>query len=182
MSAIETSRREQAAWSTREHVRRVAVAAFGTVEQREPVEGIHGLSRPVLHDPLAGVKAGRLVADVAAGALRDWALRARGAGHTWDAVGEALGLPAESDLTTRDQAAWEWLIEHRPPPPAPSTQPASAVWTCTTCRGRVRDSGPFASHPDDREVGHVPDCARRSTALEAWRRETDEDTEGDEDV
>ena len=97
VSAIEISRREQAASSTREHVRRVAVTAYGAIEEREPIEGFHGLSRPVLDDPLAGVRAGRLVADVAAGALREWALRARGAGRSWDDVGAALELPAALD-------------------------------------------------------------------------------------
>ncbi|GLZ49758.1 hypothetical protein Acsp06_59430 [Actinomycetospora sp. NBRC 106375] len=178
MSAVEVSRREQAAWSTREHVRRVAVIAFDTTEQQEPIEGLHGVSRPVLSDPLAGVRAGRLVAEVAAGALRDWALRARGAGRSWDAVGQALELPQESDGSTRAEAAWEWLIEHRPPPPTASRSPDSAVWTCTTCRGRVRDSGPFASHPDDREAGHLADCTRHTAALEAWRN--DEEGECDE--
>ncbi|GAA4895175.1 hypothetical protein [Actinomycetospora straminea] len=178
MSAIEVSRRERAAWSTREHVRRVAVIAFDTTEQQEPIEGFHGVSRPVLSDPLAGVRAGRLVAVVAAGALRDWALRARGAGHSWDAVGRALELPEDSVETTRAEAAWEWLIEHRPPAPTASTAPDSAVWACTTCRGRVRDSGPFASHPDDQEAGHLADCARRAAALEAWRN--DEEGERDE--
>ncbi len=177
MSALEVSRREQAAWSTRDHVRRVAVAAFDATEQQEPVEGFDGVSRPGLSDPLAGVRAGRLVADVAAGALRDWALRARGAGHSWDAVGRALDLAAEPGGSSRGEAAWEWLIEHRPPPPAVSTWPDSAVWTCMTCRSRVRDSGPFACHPDDRETGHLADCARRAAALGAWRK--DEEGEGD---
>ncbi|GAA4895703.1 hypothetical protein [Actinomycetospora straminea] len=182
MSALEVSRRERAAWSTRAHVRRVAVAAFDTIEQQEPVEGFHGLSRPVLADPLAGVRAGRLVAEVAAGALRDWALRARGAGHSWDAVGQALELPQESG-SSRAEAAWEWLIEHRPPPPMASTAPGSAVWVCTTCRARVRDSGPFASHPDDRETGHLADCARRAAALDMWRIDDGrQDEEGDGDA
>lgn len=177
MSALEVSRREQAAWSTRDHVRRVAVAAFDATEQQEPIEGVHGLFRPVLSDPLAGVRAGRLVAVVAAGALRDWALRARGAGHSWEAVGQALDLAAEPGGSTRAQQAWEWFIEHRPPPPAASTRLESAVWTCTTCRSRVRDSGPFALHSDDRETGHTAECARRAATLEAWRK--DEEGEGD---
>ncbi|MDD7941688.1 hypothetical protein PHK61_25020 [Actinomycetospora lutea] len=193
MSALEVSRREQAAWSTREHVRRVAVTAFDTTEQQEPIEGFHGLSRPVLADPLAGVRAGRLVAEVAAGALREWALRARGAGHSWDAVGQALELPTAQEGSAREEAAWEWLIEHRPPPPTASASATagadagcgsvSAVWTCTTCRARVRDSGPFASHPDDREQGHEHDCARRAAALEAWQRHAgdgEDDEDGDE--
>ena len=57
VSAIEISRREQAASSTRDHVRRVAVTAYGAVEQQEPIEGFHGLSRPVLDEP-AGRGAG----------------------------------------------------------------------------------------------------------------------------
>lgn len=181
MSAIEVSRREQAAWSTREHVRRVAVSAFGATEAMEPVEGFHGLSRPVLDDPLAGVRAGRLVAEVATGALREWALRARGAGRTWDDVGAALDLRAEPGGTSREEAAWEWLVEHRPPAPSPRVgTPSSAVWTCTTCGGRVRDTGPFASHPDDREHGHDDDCVRRAAALEAWQRQEQVEEQGDE--
>lgn len=170
MSAIDISRREQAASSIREHVRRVAVAAYGATEGREPIEGFHGLSRPVLDEPLAGVRAGRLVADVATGALREWALRARGAGRTWDDVGAALDLRAEPGGTGRAEAAWEWLVEHRPSAPSPRAgAPSSAVWTCTTCAARVRDTGPFASHPDDRESGHLDDCPRRVAALEVWR-------------
>lgn len=170
MSAIEISRREQAASATREHVRRVAVSAYEAREIEESIEGFHGLSRTVLDEPLAGPRAARLVADVTAGALREWALRARGAGRTWDDVGVALELPVRSQDGTRAEAAWDWLIERRPP--APATQPhPSAVWTCTTCRARVRDAGPFATHPDDREVGHDDDCARRTAALEAFRRE-----------
>ncbi|GLZ49488.1 hypothetical protein Acsp06_56730 [Actinomycetospora sp. NBRC 106375] len=175
MSAIEISRREQAASATREHVRRVAVSAYEAHEIEEPIEGFHGLSRTVLDEPLAGLRAAQLVADVTAGALREWALRARGAGRTWDDVGVALELPVWSHDGTRAEAAWDWLIERRPL--APATQPPpSAVWTCTTCRARVRDAGPFATHPDDREVGHDDDCARQTAALEAFRRE-----EGDTD-
>lgn len=177
MNALETSRREQAAWRTRELVRQVAVIAFAAVEHQEPIEGFHGLSRPALDDPLTGVRAGRLVSDMATAALRDWALRARGGGRSWDAVGQALDLPAEPGRSTRGEAAWEWLMEHRPPPPAVGSQLASAVWTCTTCRGRVRDSGPYASHPDDRETGHLDDCARREAALEVWRHDVEGDTD-----
>jgi hypothetical protein len=42
----------------------------------------------------------------------------------------------------------------------------------------VRDTGPFVAHPDDRETGHLDDCARRAAALEAWRVEEG----GDSDV
>lgn len=177
MSALEVSRREQAAWRTRELVREVAVTAFDAAEHQEPIEGFHGLSRPVLDDPLTGVRAGRLVADVAIGALRNSALRARSAGHSWDAIGHALGLPADAGGSTRDEATWEWLIEHRPPPPAAGVQLTAAVWTCTTCRGRVRDTGPFAADPDDRETGHHDDCARRAAALEVWRHDVEGDTD-----
>lgn len=95
-----------------------------------------------------------------------------GVGWSWDVVGAALELAATSDGSTRAEAAWEWLVEHRPPAPARELdRPGSAVWTCTTCRARIRDTGPFASHPDDRETGHLDDCTRRLGALEAWLRE-----------
>ncbi len=127
------------------------------------------------------MRAGRLVSDVAAGQLREWALRARGAGRSWDDVGEALELPPALEGATRAEAAWEWLVEHRPPAPScESGRSGSAVWTCTTCRERVRDTGPFAAHPDDRETGHHDDCTRRAAALQAWHREAEGSSDGEE--
>ncbi|MCD2193590.1 hypothetical protein LQ327_09375 [Actinomycetospora endophytica] len=137
-------------------------------------------------DPLAGVRAARLARDVAAGQLREQALHARGAGHSWDDIADALELTDTSDDSERcgqqlGELAWEWLIEHRPPAPGGRRgMPGSAVWVCTACRARVRDTGPYACHPDDRESGHASGCPRHRAALAAYRDElTDHDDDHD---
>lgn len=177
--------RERSAAQARELIRRVAVEAFGAAVLEEPVEGFQILTIPVLDDPLAGVRAAQLMADVAAGELREWARRARGAGHTWDDVAGALEL-IESDPygRTPGEMAWEWLVEDRPPTfagPEHYRWPSSTSWMCTSCGRRVRDSGPYESHPDDREHGHAPGCARHDAAVAAWRRRTGWDDDQDDD-
>ena len=64
--------------------------------------------------------------------------------------------PSAAELA---EVAWEWLIEHQPPAPRGRDAgasgwggcPESAVWTCTSCRARVRDTGPYEPHPADRD-------------------------------
>ena len=167
--------------ATREHVRRVAVTAFGAIEHQEPIEGFHGLSRPVLDDPLAGVRAGRLVADVAAGALREWALRARGAGRSWDAVGAGPRAACRArQERPAAEAAWEWLVEHRPPR---SGARARSTWRqrCGRARPAGRGCGTPARSP------RTPTTARpaTSTTAPAARRPSRRgahDEEGDADA
>lgn len=171
-------RAAEAASRARQHVRRVAVEVFGAVTVEEPVHGFRVLTRTQLDDPLLGVRAALLLFEVAAGQMRGWALEARGAGRSWAEVAGALELDEQDeDDGPPDQVAWEWLIEHRPPHPSRRYrfEPASTVWTCTTCRARVRDTGPFASHPDDREQGHAPGCARHAAAIARWRAGLDDD-------
>ena len=179
-------RAAEAASRARQHVRRVAVEVFGAVAVEEPVEGFRVLTRARLDDPLLGVRAALLVFEVAAGQMRGWALEARGAGRSWAEVAGALELDEQDEENgPPDQVAWEWLVEHRPPHPNRRYrfEPASTVWTCTTCRARVRDTGPFASHPSDREQGHAPGCARHAAAIARWRAglDDDEDDERDDD-
>lgn len=175
-------------WRVRELVLRLAVEAFGASAVQEPVEGFSVLTRTRLDEPLAGVRAARLVSDVAAGALREWALTKRGAGSSWADVADALNLRHEhpdSSAAELAEVAWEWLIEHQPPAPrarglnAPGGGgcPASAVWTCTSCQARVRDTGPYEPHPADREQGHRPACRRHAAEIATWRREVRWDDE-----
>lgn len=171
--------REHAATEVRSLVRRAAVQAFGATVSTGPVEGRSVLTRPVLDDPLCGVRAARLVFDVATAQLREWALRVRGAGSGWDEVADALGLTEpDADGRMPGEVAWEWLVEHRPPGPVREHfgWRASATWTCTTCRAEVRDNGPYES-PDDNESGHAPSCTRHAVAVATWRRESGFDDE-----
>lgn len=173
----------RAGFDARDLVRRVAVEVFGAAAVEVPVAGFDLFTRRGLDEPLAGVKAARLVSDVAAGALREWALVARGAGRGWGEVAGALELDESEDGASAAEVAWLWLVEHRPPPPRGSAglQAPSAVWTCTTCRGRVRDRGPFDSHPADCEQGHELGCARHAAEVAAWQERTGWGDEDDED-
>lgn len=166
----------------RDLVRRVAVEMFGASAVVEPVEGFELLTRTRLDEPLAGVRAARLVHEVAAGALREWALAARGAGSGWSDVAAALELDEGEDGASTAEVAWVWLVEHRPPPPRRSAglYRPSAVWTCTTCRGRVRDTGPFDSHPANCEQGHVPGCSRHAAEVAASQERTGWDDDPDQ--
>lgn len=184
MSGPGLDARAQAAVQMREHIRRVAVDVFGAVEHEEPVEGFRVLTRTVLDEPLAGVRAARCMAAVAEEQRREWALAARGAGRSWDEVAAALEPVQDEDGVTRGGVAYEWLIEHRPPEPGRlDLHRTVAFWRCTACGAQVRDTGPFDAHPDDRESGHDDACPRRGAELAAWRRELDalEDDNQDED-
>lgn len=169
MSAPDQDTRLYAAAQLRAVIRSVAVAAFGAVESREPMGGFEVLTRPVLDDPLAGVRAAVLAWRVAFGQMREHAEAARGAGRTWDDIAGALEVPARDEWqSSSGAAAFVWLIEGREPDTGddpwfrslPSTR-----WVCAACGGRVTDRGPFEAHPDDNEAGHRPDCARRAAAV-----------------
>ena len=174
-------------FDVREFIRRVAVEAFDATATEEPIDGFGVRSRRGLDDPLSGVRAAMLVHQVAAGQVRRWALAARGAGRSWDDVAAALDLPRTDDTDTARSAgevAWGWLVEHRPPnPPGGRASGRCRRCGCASCRFRVRDIGPFASNPGDRETGHAPGCARHGAEVAAWHRHhaTDHDCERDTD-
>lgn len=172
MNAPDQNTRLQASAQLRAAIRNVAVAAFGASESREPVDGFEVLTRAVLNDPLAGVRAALLAWRVAFGQMREHAETARGAGRTWDDIAQALEIPARQDWqSSPGAAAFVWLIEAREPDthelpvfgPMPTTR-----WTCSACHARVTDRGPFEPHPDDNEIGHEPDCPSRAAAVGAY--------------
>ena len=162
-------------------IRRAAVEEFGRRESFEDGEGGENLgpALDVADVPLAGVRAALVAHRVAFGQMRDFAERARGAGRSWADVADALGL-ATGDEEPRlpGEVAFEWLIEGRDPDGERDRSWArrpTAWWTCSACGGRVTDRGPFEPHPDDNETGHTPDCARHRAAVDAYRRELDEE-------
>ncbi len=184
---VQAAARAAAISTIRDAIERVAAQASETQAREGQTEGLEDTHQQ-LDEALAGVGAARLAAHVAAKLLRAYALEARAAGRSWDDVAAALELPdhtADAAAVAqagelgvpRAETAFEWLIEDQPPP-APRRERwerPMASWRCSTCRNRVRDHGPFESHPDDREHGHATDCARRRAALEAWRIEQDDE-------
>ena len=108
-----------------------------------------------------------LVASTAESLARDYARRARGAGHSWDEVAAALKFDAAGhDDPSVD--AFYWVA------PTPS-QPFDSIvtsWECASCAARVTDRGPFGGHPEEVEEGHLDSCARHQEDISAYRQQT----------
>ena len=172
MSGFEVTPQQRAAWELQTAIERVARDVYGAQIVQVPIEGLDGVTKPMLDDPLAGVRAALLARNVALAQMRSYAEQARGAGRSWDDVAEALGIEATEDDEPRDEQAYLLVIEGRPLPvdePSWLHRP-TARWTCTSCGQRITDYGPFESHPDNAETGHTDSCTRRAAALATYRR------------
>jgi hypothetical protein len=172
MSGYEVSARERAVWSLRTEVRHTARDVFGAALTETPIAGMTVATPSGLDEPLAGVRAAVLARDVAAGQVRVYAEAARGAGRSWDEVGEALGIDADEYGEPRAELAFLLLIEGRPlPDSAPSfgSGRSAARWTCTACGQRITDTGPFEAAPFNNEDGHAGDCPRHAAEIAACR-------------
>jgi hypothetical protein len=130
------------------------------------MEGAETIRRVTLDDPLSGVRAAVLARDVALAELRKYAEEARGAGHSWGDVAEALGIETSDGGDPRDEQAYRLVVEGSAHIRGEKTRGrrATARWICVTCGQRVTDHGPFGSHPDDVEIGHLGSCGRRVAA------------------
>jgi hypothetical protein len=112
---------------------------------------------------------------------------ARGAGLTWEHIGEALGLAdaAERENQTLALAAWRYAAMHvMPGEPDPDWAYSyhrypTADWRCRTCTGAVREGHPD-NGPYDAEQGHQPGC-ERFAAIEAAARASWDDEDGEVD-
>lgn len=122
------------------------------------------LTYPTAADPLEALKVARAIADHGRGMVRDYALKARGAGRTWAEIAGPLGVAAEAD--DRAQEAFLFVVG-----PRYRFDPQYAYWRCISCGERVRDSGPYGGHPDDSETGHTETCERHTAAVAAYESE-----------
>jgi hypothetical protein len=168
VSTIEPTPRELAVWALRRAIRETARDVYAAEIVQVPIAGMPSIKRDALDNPLAGIGAALLTRDVANAELRTYAEEARGAGRSWDEVGEALGIEPAADGEPRDEQAYRLVIEGRPLRTSHETtwwQRPTARWTCSSCRQHVTDHGPFESHPDDVEQGHNDACGRRAAAL-----------------
>ena len=161
VSALEVSRREQAGWATREHVRRVAVSVFDATERTSRSRGSTGCRArcSTTRWPGCGPGGWSPTSPPARCGTGRCGPGVRGAAGT-TSVRRSSSREFDGACRERRRRGSGWSSTDRRPLPQ-LDRPSSAVWTCTTCRARVRDTGPFASHPDDRETGHLDDCARR---------------------
>lgn len=115
--------------------------------------------------PLASTRAARALDRAMQRLTIEHALRARGAGESWDDV--ALALDVASD--GRPDAAAAYLTTLGVRADDPWWSPArGVVWVCEVCEQAVRDYGPDMGSPDDREDGHARSCSRHAADVLAW--------------
>jgi hypothetical protein len=153
-------------------------------------------------DPLTAIRIA-LVARQQANVILDAHIaRARGAGHSWDVLAEALELTQVADEAgiPHGEAAFNWAAARRidgDTGPRWCGHDLQVWWRCGTCEQRITDHGPFnGQHPDEEETGHAPDCPRHTAELAAWRtrhgwdddqdaddgQDDDQDADGDDGV
>jgi hypothetical protein len=142
--------------------------------------GAQTLSRPMFRgekeptvrdvEPLAGARSARDLESAARGTAREYIRQAREAGHSWDQIGEALGLipGADQDGATPADAAYTYAAG-RSDTEAPWL-PRSFGWTCRSCDQPIADRG-LIQGPADDEPGHARDCPRHAAAIAAWNAE-----------
>lgn len=120
--------------------------------------------------PLQAIEAAVFTRNVAAGRARHYAQRARGDGHGWDVIGEALGLTeqAKHEQRGRGELAFE-MVAGAPPM---RFDRVTCHWTCSTCGEFVTDNGPYNPHPEDQEEGHAADCSRFRQAVSEYEATT----------
>lgn len=167
----EPSPADEARQCTRDHVRAVARLIDGD-EVAIVRTTSFGAKLPDV-EALSGLEAAVRVRDTAAGLVREYAIAARGEGACWASVGAALGLGELVDRSGEDlgEAAFRFVAQGRMPDLDAGwlTGWSSVSWTCATCGARVADHGPFASHPDDAQMGHAQECGRRQRAIARLR-------------
>ncbi len=115
--------------------------------------------------PLAAARAARELTLALQRHAVESALAARGAGEAWEDVAVALG----QRVGGQPDAAAAYLRVLGVPAGGTWWSPSRGVlWTCSSCEEVVRDFGPEAGGPEDRESGHAPDCSRHSADVVAW--------------
>ena len=121
-------------------------------------------------EPLDGARAARDIELGARHTAREYIRQAREAGHSWDQIGQALGLAPNADADqaglTVAEAAYTYAAG------SPHTDTAmrygrSFVWRCRSCDQAIGDRGLIAGPADD-EVGHREGCPRLAAAVAEW--------------
>ena len=138
-------------------------------------------SRMTVHDlePLTGARTARDIELVSRRAARTYIRAAREDGHSWDQIGQALGVTPGADADqaglTVAEAAYTYAAG------SPHTDTAirygrSFPWRCQSCEQVISDRGLIAGPADD-EAGHGEQCPRLAAAVTAWNAEWDADRE-----
>jgi hypothetical protein len=138
---------------------------------RPAFRGSHATVRDI--EPLAGLAASRQLEIAARDHAADYVRAAREAGHSWQDIGNALGLVQGGDAQQAGEsvaeAAFTYAAGH------PDTETArrygrSVSWRCGSCDEVIIDLG-LCNGPADDERGHTRNCPRLAATIAAWDAE-----------
>lgn len=169
-------------WATRA-IQDAAVQLGSSIVQVPIREGLD-LTMPELDTPEAALRAAVMLRSEARWQVSRWVDKARAAGVTWDQVGDLVGIePNDPDgpmEETRAERAFRHIVDGVPLPTRSDLSPywsrrSFTAWPCASCGQRVRDYGPFESHPSDNEEGHDAACARQVAAVAEYEARFYED-------
>jgi len=121
-------------------------------------------------EPLTGARAARDIELGARHASRDYIRQAREAGHSWDQIGQALGMAPNADADQAGLSVAEAAYTYAAGNPHTDTAiryGRSFAWRCPSCDQAISDRGPIAGPADD-EPGHTGDCPRLAAAVAEW--------------
>jgi hypothetical protein len=132
-------------------------------------------------EPLTGTRAARDIELGARHAARDYIRQAREAGHSWDQIGQALGVAPGADADQAGLTVGEAAYTYAAGSPYTDTAARygrSFVWRCLACDQAISDRGLIGGPADD-EVGHTGDCSRLAAAVTEWDAGLDADLEAE---
>lgn len=146
----------------------LASAVGAQIVTRPAFRGSHATVRDI--EPLAGLAASRQLEVAAREHAAGYVRAAREAGHSWQDIGNALGLIPGGDAQqageTVAEAAFTYAAGH------PDTETArrygrSVTWRCGSCDKVIIDHG-LCNGPAGDERGHAQNCPRLAATIAAW--------------
>jgi hypothetical protein len=120
--------------------------------------------------PLEGAQAARDIELGARRAARSYIRQARQAGHSWEQIGQALGLAPGADADQAGRTVAEAAYTYAAGNPHTDTAMRYGrdfFWKCRSCDQHISDQGLIAG-PADNELGHAEGCPRQAAAIAEW--------------
>ncbi|HEY1319906.1 MAG TPA: hypothetical protein VGF32_06645 [Streptosporangiaceae bacterium] len=170
-SANDPGERTRQFAAIRDHARQAVVGLArcrGTEFATRPVQDSDLTMRDL--EPLTGARAARDIELGAHHTARDYIRQARETGHSWDQIGQALGVTPNADTDQTGLSVAEAAYTYA----AGSAHTDAAVrygrsfvWRCRSCDQVISDRGLIAGPADD-EPGHTSACPRLAAAVAEW--------------
>lgn len=165
--------------SRREHAFQARNRARAAAFQLARDAGAPLVSRRIYHgtdatttdvESLAGALASRDLEYAARSTAREYVRLAREAGHSWEHIGQALGLEPNADTDQTGMTIAEAAYTYAAGSPYSDTAIGygrSFSWHCRSCDQAISDRGLIAGPAED-EAGHAPGCLRLAAAAAQW--------------